>query len=337
MIRIGVVGCGYWGPNYIRVLSELPDCEVAVCCDIDKARLLPIKKNRPNIRTTVDFEEVLEDKRIDAVCISTPASTHYSLAMKCLERGKSLLIEKPLTLKVSEAEALVKEADRREKILMVGHIYLYHPVMNELEKRIRRGDLGDLYYIYSVRTGLGPIRSDTNAMWDLAPHDISMILSIAGTMPETVTAVGSSFLQPGVQDLVFLNMKFSNGLMAQVHVSWLDLLKSRRLTVVGSKKMAVFDDIDISGKLKISEKNVSVSKNTDSYEFLLSITEGDTIIPKIDVSEPLKNMCRSFLECLENGKQPTSSGQNALNILRVLEAGQASLDNQGVPTPVKKT
>lgn len=333
---MGVVGYGYWGPNYVRVLSELPNCEVVVCCDIDKSKLLPLKTNRSSIKTTTDIDMILDDDTIDAVCMSTPASTHYSLARKCLEKGKNVLVEKPLTLRYSEAKDLVKIAERMNKILMVGHVYQYHPVMTELKKRIGLGDFGELYYIYSTRTGLGPIRNDTNAMWDLAPHDISMILDLVGSIPKSVSATGSSYLRPNIHDVAFLNIKFRSNIIAQVHVSWLDPHKIRRLTIVGSKMMAVFDDVDVFGKLKIFKKNVTKSKQTDGYEFLLSIADGDTIIPKIDSSEPLKNMCKSFLESIKSGKKPTTDGYNALSILRILESCQTSLDNQGKQIVIKK-
>jgi|TARA_Y100000031_G_C8213503_1_gene382155 predicted dehydrogenase len=335
LIRIAVVGCGYWGPNYVRVLSELQNCEVTVCCDLDESKLLAIKTNRASIRTTTDIETILKDETIDAVCISTPASTHYSLALKCLGNGKNVLIEKPLTLGSSEAKDLVKMAERMNKILMVGHVYQYHPVMIELKKRILQGDFGKIYYVYSTRTGLGPIRSDTNAMWDLAPHDISMILELVGSTPKSVSATGSSYLRPNIPDVVFLNMKFSSNVISQVHVSWLDPHKIRRLTVVGSKMMAVFDDVDVFGKLKIFKKNVARFKQSDGYEFLLNIADGDTIIPKIDSSEPLKNMGKCFLESIKNGEKPITDGVSALSSLAVLESCQESLDNQGKTVEVK--
>lgn len=249
-----------------------------------------------------------------------------------------MLVEKPFTLKVSEAEDLIDDAKQFDRVLMVGHVYLYHPVVVELKRRIDSGQLGRIYYIYSVRTGLGPIRSDVNAMWDLAPHDISIGTYLLDALPESVSAIGSSYLRKGVHDIVFLVIRFAGGILSQVHTSWLDPYKTRRLTIVGAERMVVFDDVDVFGKLKIFEKAITKSERAgDSFKFLLNVSDGDVIIPKIDAVEPLKNLCQEFIKCVRENRSPIASGENALQTLKVLEAAQKSLDGRGEPVPIDQS
>ena len=338
MITIGIIGLGYWGPNYVRVFDSLPESEVCYCCDTDTEILQNMKiSNRP-LKVTSNYQELLSDPEVEAVVISTPASTHYQIAKECLEQGKDALVEKPFTLSSKEAEELVELARRNKRVLMVAHTFEYNPAVHKLKEYVSSGDLGHIYYLHFSRTGLGPIRKDTNAMWDLAPHDISMLLYLTGDLPLQVSATGQSYLQQGIEDVVFLTLTMPHNILASIHVSWLDPYKIRNVTVVGSERMAVFDDINKIETLKIFDKGVQRfgEKSYAEYgEFQLSVRDGDIVIPKIEMSEPLKNQCLHFLECIKEGKQPLTDGQEGLKVVKILEAGQESLHNNGQAVKVR--
>jgi len=274
---------------------------------------------------------------VDAVVVSTPASTHYEMVKECLEYGKDVLVEKPFTLSSRDAEELVVLARKKERVLMVGHTFIYNPAFCELKRLASSGDLGGIYYLHFSRTGLGPIRKDVNVMWDLAPHDLSMLLHLVEEMPVRVSARGQSYLQEGIEDVVFMTLDLPNGVLAGVHASWLDPYKIREVTVVGSKKMAVFDDVEKLETLKIFDKGVERSgeKIYAGYgEFQLSVRDGDIRIPKIEPGEPLKNQCKHFLECITKRKEPITGGEEGLKVVQILEAAQKSLGSNGVPISV---
>ena len=328
MINSGIIGLGYWGPNYVRIFNELSQSKISYCCDIDDTKFEHIKHANPLIETTNNYKDLLFSSDVDAVIVSTPASTHYKIVKDCLESGKDVLVEKPIALNSKDAEELVKLAKKKKRSLMVGHTFVYHPVVQKLKEYVYNGDLGDIYYLHFSRTGLGPIRKDVNAMWDLAPHDISMLLYLLEDMPIEVSAKGQSYLQEGVEDVVFMTLRFPKNILASIHVSWLDPYKIRRVTVVGSKRMAVFDDVNKLETLKIFDKGIDrygEKSYADYGEFQLSIRDGDVHIPKIEMSEPLKNQCKHFLECIQERKKPLTNGEEGLKVVKILEDAQESL------------
>jgi len=335
MIKIAVIGCGYWGPNYVRTFNELSSSSICLCCDVDVDRLNYIKGIYPFIKVTTNYSDILKDPKIDAVCISTPASTHYEIVKESLLNGKHVLVEKPLALSVSDGEALVKIAKDQKRILMVGHVYLYHPAVQKMKSYIKNKELEDLYYLYSVRTGLGPIRRDTNAMWDLAPHDMSIYLHLLDQMPKNVSARGASYLQNGIEDVVLLSIEFSRKIMGYIHVSWLDAYKVRKLTIVSKGKMIVFDDTNSNEKLKIFDQGVATREPSTYGEFLLQVRTGDIYIPKIESTEPLRNQCMDFIECIEKNVNPIANGEEGVKTVKVLEAAQRSLEKGGASISVQ--
>jgi len=335
MLDVGVIGCGYWGPNYIRLFNESSSSRVTAACDIDPKRLERIKRIYPFIRTCENRLEILNDDQIEAVCIATPASSHYQIAKECLLHDKHVLVEKPLALRASEVEDLAAVAERREKVLMVGHVYLYHPVVRKMKEYVDSGLLGQVYYLYSTRTGLGPIRNDVNAMWDLAPHDISMCIHLLGQIPTSVSAKGGSYLQKGIEDVVFLTLEFPDGILAYIHAGWLDPYKVRRMTIAGKEKMLVFDDTDPIEKLRTLDRGALVSESPSSYgDFLLQVRTGDIHIPRVESTEPLKIQCSHFLECIERNQTPLTGAKEAHRVIRVLQAASRSLELRGSPVDI---
>jgi predicted dehydrogenase len=270
------------------------------------------------------------------VVISSSATTHYPFAKAALEAGKHVYVEKPLALSTAHAREMTELAESKKLKLMVGHLLLYHPVVNTLKKLVDSGDLGEVFYIYSQRVNLGRIRQDENALWSFAPHDISVILYLLGQFPVSVSARGESYLQEGVEDVVFVNLKFADRKMAQLQVSWLDPHKVRKITIVGGKKMVVFDDIESMEKLKIFDKGVT-GVSYDSYGDSITLRFGDINIPHIKMTEPLRVECQHFVDCVLNDKQPLSDGTNGLQVVRILEAAQRSMENNGKPVYLKES
>jgi len=345
MIKIGVIGCGNWGPNLIRDFNEFPDCEVTLVCDLKKDRLNFIKSRYPSIATTQDHHELLNNSQLDAIVISTPVSSHYQLTKEVLLAGKNVLVEKPLALNSNECMELIKIKQSQKKVLMVGHTFIYNAAVEKLKEYIKNGELGEVLYIYSRRLNLGTVRDDHSSMWSLAPHDISIIRYLIDKEPLRVRAKGYAYLNPDLEDVVFLTMDFSDGIGAHIHISWLDPSKIREMTVVGSNKMAVYDDTDINAKIKIYDKGVakinksyleSHSHETDSFgDFQLQIRSGDILMPKIDFIEPLKVECRHFLDCIKKKQEPITNAQEGLKVVKILEAAQKSLEKDGVTIEVK--
>lgn len=338
MNRIAVVGCGYWGPNFVRNFSQLPDSEVAVCCDLREERLRHMRTLYPFVRTTTQLDRVLEDPTINAVVIATPVTSHHRIGMACLRAGKNVLIEKPIAASAREAADLGNAAEERGLVLMGGHTFLFNAAVLKVKEYIESGELGRVFYISSTRVNLGIFQDDINVIWDLAPHDISILNFILNARPLRVAAYGRSYIQSAIEDVAFLTLEYPRGVTAHVHVSWLDPNKIRRTTIVGSKKMLVYDDIQTLEKVRIYDKGVSVQPHYDTFgEFQLAYRFGDIYTPKVDDSEPLKLECISFLESIKKGKTLRSGAEQSLSVVEVLEAAQRSLRAGGKMLEVRDT
>ena len=331
MITVAVVGGGGWGRNLIRNFAEIPSCRLKTICDLNEKALAAAKAAYKGVEVTADSSKVFADREVGAVVIATDAPSHYRLACQALDAGKHVFVEKPMTLAPADAEDLVRRADKAGRTLMVGHLLEYHPCVAQLKDLVDQGQLGALRYMYCQRLNLGVIRKDENAWWSLAPHDVSIILYIFQAEPVVVTAQGQAYLRPGVEDVVFAQLKFADGRIAHIHVSWFDPHKVRQVTLVGSDKMATFDDMEASEKIRIYDKGVSVAGSVVGYEQSLSIRTGDILIPKTPGGEPLRIECLHFLECVEKGTTPRSDGRDGLRVVRVLEAASRSLAAGGAP------
>lgn len=328
-LRVGVVGYGYWGPQLVRNLDRLPNAEVAYIADLSPERREKAGLEFPSAQLTNNLDEVLTSD-VDAVVIATPIRTHYALARTALERGKHVFVEKPLAASSAEAEELVALARQVGRVLMVGHTFMYNPAVEELRRLVQGGALGNLYYIDAVRVNLGLFQRDINVMWDLAPHDLSILGYILGMHPEAVSAHGGAYVRPNVHDVIYLTLRYPTGLLAHIQVSWLNPSKVRRFTVVGDKQMAVYDDVEATEKIRVFNRGVDAPQHTSTFgEFQLSYRYGDIVSPHIQWSEPLAIECRHFAECIMEGTTPRSDGRDGLQIVRILEAADASLTAGG--------
>ena len=328
-VRVGVVGCGYWGPKLIRNFHSIPGSDLTIVSDLRQDRLDHIKGLYPSVETTTSFDALL-DSPVEAVAIATPVSRPYEMAKQALLADKHVLVEKPLTQSTEYADALIELARERGRILMVGHTFEYNPAVEYLKRFIESGKLGRVYYINATRVNLGIFQKDINVIWDLAPHDVSILLYLLGIKPDQVSARGSAYVQPGIEDVAYVTLNFPNGIMADVRVSWLDPCKIRRITVVGSKKMVVYDDVEPNEKIKIYDKGVDAPPYSDTMEqFRLSYRYGDITTPAISNAEPLAIETRHFLECIRTGTTPRSDGIVGRDVVRILEAAQHSLQNEG--------
>jgi len=333
-IGIGVVGTGDWGANLVRNFAGLPGARLTAVCDADPKRLAATTARYPEAQGFEHMDGVAGHAEVRGVVVAASAVQHYPIAKRMLEAGKDVYVEKPLALEVAHAQELVRLAARQQRILMVGHLLLYHPAVRYLKGLVERGELGELRYLYSQRVNLGKVRKDENALWSFAPHDLSVILHLLDAEPVDVVARGSAFLQRGVEDVVFVDLRFPDGRLAHVHVSWLDPHKLRKFTVVGSQKMAVFDDMEASEKLKIYDKGVDRAGEVVSYDDALTVRSGDILIPKISLQEPLRIECQHFIDCIRERRTPLTDGRDGLRVVKVLAAAQASLDAGGVPVPI---
>lgn len=330
MINIAVVGAGAWGRNHIRVFSEIPEVNLKYICDKDYSKLSILQKSYPNSQLIEDIKPIIEDEEVKGVVISSSAVSHFPLAKEFILAGKDILVEKPMALSEEDAREMLSLAEERDRILMVGHLLIYHPVVEKLKEMIISGELGKIYYVYTQRVNLGVIRQDENALWSFAPHDLSVILYLFGEKPISVSAHGESYLQRGIEDVVFLSLRFADGKMANIHMSWLDPHKIRKITIVGSKKMVVFDDMETSEKLKIYDKGVKTI-SYDTYGEYLSLRFGDITIPSIKMIEPLRIEAEHFIHCIKTRKRPKTDGEDGLEIVRILLAAQESMEKKGVP------
>ena len=326
-IGIAIIGCGHWGPNHIRIFNSLPDCEVLMVSDVDTKRLKVIEQMYPSIACTNDYKKTLHNDDINAIIVATPASMHYKIVCEALRLNKHVLCEKPLCTTYKESEAVYKIAKDNNVILAVGYVFLFNNGILKLKELISKKYLGNLHYLSIVRTNLGPIRSDVNVVFDLVSHDISILNFLFGTLPEYVLAVGGSYLQSGIEDVAFISLVYPSGLIANIRASWLDPHKVRRITVVGDKKMATWNDLDPLGAVTIYEKGVIKEPfYTDYAEFIrISIRDGDITIPKIEFAEPLKNQNQHFISAIKQNKKPINDAGLDADVIMVIEAINKSI------------
>lgn len=333
-LTIACVGAGYWGKNLVRVFNDLPRVHLKMVCDPDEEARNAVRRQYRSVEVASDYGRALRDEEVEAIVLAVPAAGHFQAGKDALEAGKHLYVEKPLALRAAEAAELVELASRRDRVLMVGHLLVYHPAVEMLKGMIDHGKLGDIYYLYSQRVNLGIVRKDENALWSLAPHDVAVMLHLLEQEPDSVSARGECYLQQGIEDVVFVNLHFGNGKMAQMQLSWLDPHKIRKLTIVGSRKMAVFDDMESAEKVRIYDK-AAEQGSYETYGESITLRFGDVVIPHVNMAEPLKLECRHFVECVREGRRPRSDGRDGLRVVRVLEAAQRSLRQNGAPVGVE--
>ncbi len=327
-LRLGVVGLGYWGPNLARNFAAVPGCELAYLCDADPAARERLARLAPGATLADGLDELLADPSLDAVALATPVPTHAELAVRVLEAGKHCFVEKPLALTAADAERAVAAAGQAGRVLMVGHLLEYHPGVRRLKELTDAGELGDeIYYIYGNRLNLGKLRADENALWSLGAHDVSVLLYLADEEPTDVVAHGESYVRPGVEDVVFCFLRFPSGLTAHLHLSWLDPHKERRFTVVGSRRMATFDDMAVERKLTVYDKGFD--EDAEGYGEYIT-RSGGSFSPAIPNVEPLRAECEHFVESIRTGRAPQSDGVSGLRVVRVLEQLQHSLEAERV-------
>jgi predicted dehydrogenase len=337
MLRLALVGLGHWGPNLLRNLASLEDARVVTVCDLDTERATSWSRRFcPDARVVADYRVLADEPGLDAVVVATPIRTHCEIGRFLLKAGKHVLVEKPLARTVAECEELVRLADLHERVLMVGHVFEYSVPVREAKRYIDRGDLGELLYVHSQRVNLGRVQTDVNALWSFAPHDISILNYWFGAEPIRVSARGFSCLRRGVEDVVFVILEYPNGVGAHLHLGWLDPRKIRLMTVVGSKKMLVYDDVSLDAKLQVYDKGVDGSAGTPQNfaEFNFQIRVGDLTIPTLQFSEPLQAECQHFVECVLRRRRPLTDGASGLRVVRALEAAEASLGRDGRPVAV---
>ena len=337
MIGVAVVGAGNWGKNLVRNFASLPHAELKYICDLREQVRAAMGRSYPQVKVVAETDQALSDPQVEAVVVAVDAPAHYAVAKSCLQAGKHTYVEKPLALSAAEASELVDLARRHNRILMVGHLLEYHPAVGYMKDAIRGGALGDPLYLYFQRVNLGIVRQTENAWWSLAPHDISVACYLFDAEPVSVSASGQAYLQKAIEDVVFANLKFADGRMAHIHVSWLDPHKIRRVTLVGSEKMVVFDDMEASEKIRIYDKGAAVQRGSVvGFPEAITIRTGDILIPKIPGDEPLRLECEHFIACIENDTMPRSDGADGVRVVKVLEAGSASLAKGGEPVPIPR-
>ena len=330
MVGIAVIGAGNWGKNLVRNFAHLPGASLKWVCDVDERVRRAMASSYPQAHVTERIDEALADEAVDAVVVAVEAPLHFEIAKAAIQAGKHTYVEKPLTLTGSDAKELVDLAAAKGDKLMVGHLLEYHPAVDYMKNAISKGLIGAPLYLCFERVNLGIVRKVENAWWSLAPHDISMACYLFDACPETVSASGHAYLQEGVEDVVFANVKFRDGRMAHIHVSWLDPHKIRKVTLVGSQKMIVFDDMAAAEQIRVYDKGAEV-RSVDSYVEAITLRTGDILIPKIPGGEPLKGQCQHFVEAIANDTTPRSDGADGLRVVRVLEAGSRSLAGGGKP------
>jgi predicted dehydrogenase len=330
IVTVGVVGCGYWGPNLIRNLRQSPDCHLKLICDASEQRLQHMRRLHPGVDTTTQFDVLLNDPEIQAVVVATPVRFHYEMAKACLNAGKHVFIEKPMARTVAEAEELVALADQKGLVIMVGHTFLFSPAVRRMKQIVDAGDIGELRYISAQRLNLGLFQKDINVAWDLAPHDLSILLHLLDQMPVSVSCQGNAHVTRGIEDVTMMYLMFPKNCCAFIHNSWLDPKKVRQMTIVGSKRMIVYDDTEPLEKLKLYDARVEVPPHYDTFaEFTYSYHHGDVYVPHIKQDEPLKLECQHFLDCVSGKGAPIAGGRQGLEVVRILEAAGESLRRQG--------
>ena len=331
-LTIGVVGCGYWGPNLIRNLNNLHQCRVKSLCDVSEDRLQHMRSLYPDMEGVTDFDAFVSDPDLDAIVVATPVRFHFPMAKAALENGKHVLIEKPMASSAEECEELIDIANRNGLILMIGHTFLYSEPVHKIAEIVSSGDIGEIRYINSQRLNLGLFQKDINVAWDLAPHDISIILHIIGERPKVVNCQGNAHITPGIEDVTNMSLGFGDKRFATIQSSWLEPRKVRQMTIVGSRRMIVYDDLEPIEKIRVYDVRVERPPHYDSFAgFHYSYHYGDSYIPRLNQEEPLKVQCQHFLECIDKGNKPLTSGEQGLDLVRILEASSDSLKSAGAP------
>ena len=332
-VRVAAVGCGYWGPNVIRNLSEVPGFELAWVCDADPARLAPVATRYPTTRATTRIDDIFADPTVHAVYIATPVSSHYRFVKRALDFGKHVLVEKPLATTVERAEELAEIARARGLTLLVGHTFVFSPPVRKVKELIDSGMLGPIYYVETTRVNLGLFQKDVSVLWDLGPHDVSILNYWLNEVPTHVSARGRSYVGEALEDVAFLTLEYPSGILAQLQISWLAPSKLRRTSIVGRQKMIVYDDLEPVEKVKIYDRGVD--RQPASFgEFQLTYRSGDILSPRLDTTEPLRIECEHFLECIRTGRTPDASPQSGVDVVRVIHAAERSLRTGGSPQPV---
>jgi predicted dehydrogenase len=332
-VRVAAIGCGYWGPNVIRNLDAVPGFDLCCVCDADAARLRPVAARYPSARATTDIDEIFDNPAVDAVYLATPVSSHYQLVKRALEAGKHVLVEKPLATTVDEAEALAELAAARARTLMVGHTFVFSPPVRKIKELIGAGSIGPIYYVETTRVNLGLFQKDVSVLWDLGPHDVSILTYWLDEVPAQVSARARSYLGEALEDVAFLTLQFPSGILAQIQISWLAPSKLRRTSIVGRQRMIVYDDLEPVEKVKIYDRGVD--RQPASFgEFQLTYRSGDILSPRLDTTEPLYLECEHFLHCIQTGQEPDTSPRRGVDVVRVIQAAERSLRHGGAPQAV---
>ncbi|MFQ5668823.1 MAG: Gfo/Idh/MocA family protein, partial [Candidatus Binatia bacterium] len=338
---VGQIGLGYWGPNLLRNMMAVPEAQLVAVADVNRQRLAEVAQSWPGVAATRDYREVLKRADVHAVVIATPAASHGQLVREALSAGKHVLVEKPLATSTGEGRPLVDLAQRHSLVLMVGHTFLYNAAVRRLKRYLEDGELGSVFYIYSQRLNLGRVRQDVNALWNFAPHDVSILLYLLNDTPVQVTARGFAYLQERVEDVVFMTLVFPGSISAHIHISWLDPRKVRQMTVVGSRKMAVYDDLSTDARIVLYDRGVDRVPTADSprdfksfAEFQLRLRSGDVTIPALNFPEPLRLECQHFVDCIRQGQPPLTSGSHGLEVVKVLAAAQQSIRSHGATVSI---
>jgi predicted dehydrogenase len=330
VINIGVIGYGYWGPNLVRNFSEIPGAQVTMVSDFKPELLAKVQARYPSIQVTTDCQDILADTKIDAVAIATPVSTHFDLALAALKAGKHVLVEKPMTVTSEQALRLIEEAERRNLVLMVDHTFVYTGAVRKMRDLVANDGLGDIYYYDSVRVNLGLFQHDVNVLWDLAVHDLSIMDYVLQSKPRAVSATGVSHIPGKPENIAYLTLFFDSNLIAHLHANWLAPVKVRRTLISGSQKMIVYDDLEVSEKVKIYDKGITVNGDTEKvYEMLIGYRTGDMWAPKLEMTEALRTEGLHFLRCIEQGERPITDGYAGLRVVKILEAATKSMKDQG--------
>jgi predicted dehydrogenase len=334
---IGVIGCGYWGPNLLRNFAENESAALRWMCDVDTLRLETLGRRYPSAQTTTDCNQLFDDPQVDAIVIATPVSTHFNFARAALRAGKHVLVEKPFTANVAEAEQLIELAERERLTLMVDHTFIYTGAVRKIKEIVKSGELGELLYFDSVRINLGLFQRDINVVWDLAPHDLAIMDFIIDRRPLSVTATGSCHIERGIENIAYVMFRFPEEFIAHFHFNWLSPVKIRRTLIAGSRKMVVYDDIEPTEKIRVYDKGVLVEEAANkeaAYRTLVSYRTGDVWVPRLDSTEALHYVCQEFLDSIKEKRRPLTDGHSGLRVVRLLEAAQASMNQQGHPVEI---
>lgn len=335
-VGVAIIGAGYWGPNFIRNLSTISSAQIRYICDLDKKRLKKINQNYPSIKTTTKFQDVLKDKKVEGVIIATPVRTHYPLAKMALEAGKNVLVEKPMTAKVEDAKELVELANKKKKILMVDHTFVYHPAVQKMKQLVLKKELGELFYFDSVRTNLGLFQNDTNVLWDLATHDLSIMDYLLDQNPTEIIAIGASHIRKDIENVVYVTVRYPGSLLGHIHVNWLAPVKLRMTLLSGYKKMIAYNDLEPIEKIKIYDRSIRYKQNQENITWSkYRYRVGNIESPHIGDEEALHVLCDHFINCILGKSKPLTSGEAGLRIVTMLEAAQESLVKNSQPVAIK--